>query len=135
MRACGPASTCNSQTRLLDLRLGEAVEQAQASRLAHARAQVAVVRQLLKGVRQGTDVLRGDDQPLDAVADEVPAARHVGDQQRPRAGGRLQHGARHALPAPGGQDEEIGPAPNVDNVGHVAEPARAAALAPGAQLA
>ena len=68
--------------RLLDVRLGEAVQQPQARRLAHAPSQVGIARQPLQRSGERVGVLRRHHEALHAVAHEVPAARHVGDDQR-----------------------------------------------------
>ena len=99
--------------RLLDVRLGEAVQQPQARRLAHAPAQVRIARQPLQGVGERVGVLRRHHEAFHAVAHEVAASRHVGDDERTRARRSLQQRARHALPAARRQDEDVGAPPHL----------------------
>ena len=60
----------------------------------------------------------------------MPASRHVGDDQRPRARGRLQQRARHALAAARRQHEDVGAPPYLADVLHMAGPARVVLGAP-----
>ena len=114
--------------------LGKALEQAPPRSLTHPATPVGISRQGFEGGAQRGDVTRRHEQALDAVAHEVPVARHVGDNERSSRGRRLQQGARQAFAAARGQHEHIRALPDRGDIGHGSIPVGPGPLAPGQDL-
>ena len=92
-----------TRTKQLAERLGRNVELT----VAIGGEQLIVLASGREGVGEGAGIVRRHDEALDAVADQGPAARHVGGEHGAAADRALQERARQTLATARGQAADV----------------------------